>query len=175
MRNHLRRRQTTVRVSLAALLVVAAAGRANATGSMATARNEHTATVLGDGTVLIVGGSNGVPLASAEIYNPVAGTFSPTGSLATARGSFTATLLADGRVLVVGGFNYEVGSGILASAEIYDPVGGTFSPTGSLATARNAHTATPLADGTVLVVGGSNGTAPLASAEVYDPSTGPWR
>src|SRR5216684_4434161 len=124
MRNLLLRRKTMLCVSLAALLVVAAAGAAQATGSMATARTAHTATGLADGTVLVVGGYNAGYLASAEIYNPVTGAFSPTtGNLATARDDHTATLLADGTVLVVGGTN---GTGPLASAEIYNPTTGTW-------------------------------------------------
>src|SRR5258708_14470822 len=99
MRDHLRWRQTTVRVSLAALLVVAATGRATATGSMAIAREGHAATLLTDGTVLVVGGYNG---ASAEIYNPLAGTFSQTGSLPAARGTVTSTQLPAGRQLLAG-------------------------------------------------------------------------
>ena len=58
----------------------------------------------------------------------------------------------------------------LASAEIYDPVAGTWSPTASMTTARQSHTATTLPNGTVLVVGGekiNEGNA-LASAEIYD-------
>ncbi len=65
-----------------------------------------------------------------------------------------------------------------ATAEIYDPATGTFSFTGSLATARGGPSTTLLADGTVLVAGGIGNPTPgvfLASAEVYDPATGTWR
>jgi hypothetical protein len=76
-------------------------------------------------------------------------------------------LIAGGRVLVAGGTN---GSMWLASAELYDPATGKFSPTGSMATARNGYTATLLADGRVLIAGGGNDTsAYLASAELYQP------
>jgi hypothetical protein len=49
---------------------------------------------------------------------------------------------------------------------------GTFVPTGSLNNAREAHTATLLNNGTVLVAGGSDTTSTLVSAELYDPATG---
>ena len=86
--------------------------------------------------------------------------------MTTARLSHTATLLADGRVLIAGR------AAMARSAEIYDPKTGTFSPTGSMTTARAAaHTATLLADGRVLVAGGHprRSDAALASAELYDP------
>jgi hypothetical protein len=81
-----------------------------------------------------------------------------------ARQDFTATRLADGQVLVVGGDNDD--SLALASAELYDPATGTFTPTGSMATARLNQTATLLADGRVLVVGGA---LTGSSAELYWP------
>jgi hypothetical protein len=55
-----------------------------------------------------------------------------------------------------------------ASAELYDPGTGTWTATGSLATARESHTATLLPNGKVLVVGGAGGSGYLASAELYD-------
>ncbi len=159
-----------------------AAGTWSATGSLATARSGHTATLLSNGRILVTGGTDaaGQPLASAEVYNPAAGTWSATGSLATARSGHTATILSDGRVLVAGGTG--PGGTPLASAEVYDPPTGNWSPTGSLSTARSFHTATALGDeisGTsdrrVLVAGGTgpSGTI-LASTEIYDPQTGTW-
>jgi len=139
------------------------------TGSLATARNGHTATLLPNGKVLVAGGGdiNGIH-ASAELYDPASGTWSATGSLATARFFHTATLLPNGKVLVAGGGNN--------SAELYDPVSGTWSATGSFATARTFHTATLLLSGKVLIVAGEGNSAPfvLASAELYDPASGTW-
>jgi hypothetical protein len=105
------------------------------------------------------------------------GTFIFTGSLNTARYFQTATLLNNGVVLIVGGAqDITVGQRItispLASAELYDPVTGTFTATGSLNTARYDHTATLLNNGKVLVAGGFGAAGALASAEVYDPVTG---
>ena len=68
----------------------------------------------------------------------------------------TATLLPNGKVLVAGGYDSD---GYLASAELYDPASGTWTATGSLATARYRHTATLLPNGKVLVAGGSDGSA----------------
>ena len=80
-------------------------------------------------------------------------------------------MLPNGKVLVAGGYD---GSGSLASAELYDPASGTWTATGSLATARYAHTATLLPNGKVLVAGGYDGSGILASAELYDPASGTW-
>jgi hypothetical protein len=123
-----------------------------ATGSMGTARANHTATLLPSGKVLVAGGFNlsGV-LSSAELCDPAAGTWTATGSLGTARQNHSATLLPSGKVLVVGGYNGS--SGYLNSAELYDAAAETWTATGSMAFPRSAHTATLLATGKVLVAG----------------------
>jgi len=159
-----------------------AAGTWTLTGSLTTPRVFHTATLVSSGRVLVSGGADagagsvppGETLASAELYDPVTGTWSATGSLATGRENHTATLLPSGNVLVAGG--YHIGPPVaecLASAELYDPVDGTWSATGSLLTARELHTATLLPSGRVLVSGG-NAFNTLGSAELYDPVNGTW-
>jgi hypothetical protein len=90
------------------------------------------------------------------------------------REHYTATLLSDGRVLVTGGDDMSDGSAPLASAELYDPTTGAFSPTGSMTTPRVFQSATLLADGRVLIAGGQQVVRgpSLASAELYDPASG---
>jgi Kelch motif len=148
------------------------AGTFTQTGSMAVGRYLHTATLLQNGKVLIVGGaltSASDPDATAELYDPATGIFTTTGSMKTAREQHTATLLADGRVLIVGGATSAGAADPTATVEVYDPSTGSFSVTGSMATARTLHTATLLPSGKVLVAGGGNENS---TAEVYDPATG---
>ena len=145
------------------------------TGSMASARFGHSATLLNNGMVLVAGGWNDslFVLASAELYDPAKGAFTPTGSMASARFGHSATLLNNGKVLIAGGLPVPGGSG-LSSAELYDPATGTFTPTGSMASARSDQTATLLNNGKVLISGGGTGNVclDLASAELYDSVTG---
>jgi hypothetical protein len=138
-----------------------------ATGNLNTGRTLHSATVLNDGTVLVAGGTNSVPLSSAELYGPTAGTFTITsGSMTVPRSQHTATLLSNGTVLIVAG---ESITG--TSAELYNPASGTFAATGSMNIVRNyGHTATLLQNGQVLIVGGTSSGA--ATAELYNPATG---
>ena len=124
--------------------------------------------------VAIVGGS------TARTPGPT-GSFSPTGSMTAARSGHTSTLLSDGRVLIAGGSDFRViaegsaspgyvlSGNVLASAELYDRKTGTFSPTGSMTTARVGQTATLLSDGRVLIAGGTGTSDTLSSAELYQP------
>ena len=149
-------------------------------GQMNSERGDHTATLLANGKVLVVGGSGPTRLASAELYDPVTGRWSLTGPLNVLRDNHTATPLPNGKVLVAGGEGYNAGGtwDAFASAEIYDPKTGTWTMTSPLNLARYAHTATLLPNGKVLVVGGEHNTggswSSLDVAELYDPAAGVW-
>ncbi len=155
---------------------IAAAGEWEYTGSLHTARGGHKASLLADGRVLIAGGSsNRHYFASAELYDPVAGSWTLTGNLNLARTAHTMTLLATGKVLVAGGVWGQDITDFTNTAELYDPMTGTWSYTGSLNSARYWHTATLLTDGKVLVAGGlAYPDGALSSAELYDPLTNTW-
>lgn len=119
----------------------------------------HTATLLRDGRVLLI--AEGAT-ALAELYDPADSppSLTPTGTPTETRiAGASATLLADGRVLHAGG-------GGKTRAALYDPATGLFTATGPLNVGRNAHEAALLTSGRVLIVGGGSG------AELYDPVTG---
>jgi hypothetical protein len=136
---------------------------------LAEARFEHTATVLQDGRVLLIGGicDNQKPcdVVNAELYDPLSDTIASAGSPAVGVHSHTATLLQDGRVLFVGG--------ALTSkhARLFDPKAMSWSATATPSAGRSRHTATLLGDGRVLIAGGFDheSNAALASAEIYTP------
>lgn len=152
-------------------------------GTLRQARFAHTATLLSDGRVLVVGGRGTdatTELASVELYDPLRRRWARAAPLSRGRAGHTATLLSDGRVLVVGGTGHDATGGAhryvaLATAEVYDPKANAWRPAAPLAEARNWHTATPLGDGRVLVVGGAREQRNhLASAELYDPKADAW-
>ena len=142
------------------------------TGSMLTATEQQPGVLLHDGQVLMPG--------TAELYDPATGRWAATGAMNVARTvGFTATVLQDGQVLVAGGVEAGVNMTVTSGAELYNPATGTWTPTGSMTTARFGHTATLLQNGQVLVAGGDgtcvSGSCPvLATAELYNPATGTW-
>ena len=152
--------------------------------SLNTSRYLHSSILLNNGQILAAGGIN-CPSAgsctylnSAELYNPATSAFANTGTMATAR-SAPAVLLSTGKVLVAGGYTCDTSGNCssLISAEIYDPIAGTFSSAGTMTVARSGQTMTVLGNGTVLIAGGENCTSAtscsaLSSAEIYDPNAG---
>ena len=135
---------------------------------MTTGREGATATLLGDGRVLVAGGGNpnGRAGASAELYDPPSGSWSATGSMNDPRGG-AAALLQDGRVLVAGG----------GTGDVYSPATGTWTATGPMVYPYASAAAALLPNGQVLYAGGRqvkycgqySCDEPLADAELYTP------
>lgn len=135
---------------------------------MTQARIGHTATVMANGRVLVIGGLGHKlnPLRSAEIFDPQRGTWARIPPLPETRFSHSAALLPDGRVLVVGGI---VGGAISRNTLLYSPSANEWSA-GPLTTYPHAQQATTvLTDGRVMLAGGYGG-----GPEIYDPRTGAW-
>ncbi len=145
-----------------------------ATGNLTAVRTGHSATLLGTGKVLVAGGSNdgtaNGALNTAELFDPAgnsgAGTFTAiTGAnstLAVGRWQPEGALLLSGKVLIAGGQN---SGGALASADLYDPVANTFTPSNSsMAQARANGSAVALPNGMVLLAGGTTSQA----VDLYD-------
>lgn len=152
-------------------------------GQLGQPRRGHRAVVLDDGRVLVAGGlAEGELLASAEVFDPETGAWEDTGAMNQPRLGHTLTVLPDGRVLAAGGTGRtgvaSDGSQTVrpeASAEVFDPSTGEWTPVGDMLSGRFEATATPLDDGRVLVAGGlgpqDGDVGPLSSAELYDPAT----
>lgn len=165
------------RVSAATEIFDPATGRSVAGPAMAGPRNAPTVATLADGRILIAGGYDGTDVrADAEIFDPATGRMTPTGPLAAARSGATGILLADGRVLVAGGGRPDrEPRRALASAELFDPATGRFTLAGTMAQERYKHGAVRLANGDVLIVGGSDIRdygGKLRSVERFDVAAG---
>jgi len=138
-----------------------------------TGRYRHSATLLEDGRVLIVGGfTRGNDVAdTAELFNPVSATFQPV-KLRRPRNFHSATRLADGRVLIAGGNLFGVGAN--TDPEIFDPATDSCSSAAPLPEKRWDHHASLLPDGRVLVTGGSGYINSTTTSTIYDPKKDRW-
>ena len=148
-------------------LYVARNATFTAVGSLVQDRYDPTATLLGNGDLLVAGGLDlsGGAVAQAELYDPSTATFAPTGVMLSARVQHTATLLGTGEVLFAGGLDST--GNPLSAAELYDPSSGSFGQAGAMAHARSRHSATELEDGTVLIAGGVGSGGPVSATELY--------
>ena len=144
--------------------------------TLRTTRDNHTATLLPTGLVLIAGGqvtdNGGDGNNTAELYDPVTRSFTLLASrMVSPRGGHAAVLLPNGKVLLAGGFNRGTGT-LVSDAELFDPFTRTFSAvTGRMVLVSQSMTATLLPNGKVLLAGGSDHLASVNTAQTYDPAT----
>jgi hypothetical protein len=152
-------------------------------GGLSFARLQHTATLLPSGKVLIAGGGIGPDIIDgfgvvdqAEQFDPATESFSPAGIVS--RDAHTATLLNNGSVLLAGGETGWSNTTPIVSntAELYLAANGSSVATGNMSVGREAHVATLLSDGRVLITGGvflnNSDWQAIQEAELYDPVAG---
>jgi hypothetical protein len=142
------------------------------TTPLAAVRSHHTATLMPDGKVIVVGGvgAGNVVTGTAESFDPEHLSWT---SLATTspRSLHSATLLKDGRLMIAGGTD---GASLLSSVFAYNPGTGLWAPLASMPVALFSHSATLLFDGRVLVAGGNDGNGETNSSYIYDPVADNW-
>jgi hypothetical protein len=156
------------------------------TMSESKGRGWHTATLLPDGRVLVVGGDwrecqegcGEFTLGTTDIYDPVTNSWSVGPQLHTRRYSHTATLLRDGSLLVVGGAGATSGAPYYSAVDLADVESSAasaapFTPGAPLPAPREGHTATLLDDGSVLVVGGADSQGLFQNPGIYRPPRRP--
>ncbi len=126
----------------------------------------HAAVNAPDGSVVVIGGSRGLPTMSEAVdrFDPATRQWTRIATLSTGRSGHTAHALPDGRILVLGG---QVGLASGGQAELIDTARGTVIPAGRPVQTRNRHTGVVLADGRVMVVGGMW----RARVELWDPAS----
>lgn len=153
-------------------------GQFERVGDPSGAYDHHTATLLNDGSVLVVGGRGfGGVNPQSDRYLPERKVFEPGPALTTGRMNHAAILLADGRLLVTGGWDLGDAQSpfdpAFASTEIYDPATARFEPGPDMTRPRRNHVLTFLATGRVLVTGGiqlrGTGFSATPDAELFDP------
>lgn len=144
-------------------------------------RNYGSAVMYDAGKVMLIGGdgdgSRTVTATTETIdLNAATPVWTAKASMHYPRRQHNATLLPDGTILVTGGSSaqgFDVASGAVYPAEIYNPATNTWTVVASLARYRGYHSfAILLPDGRVLSAGGqvnSSGGANGANAEIYSP------
>jgi hypothetical protein len=150
---------------------VATPGAWAATGNMAHARGFAPAVLLGDGSVITAGGTDGFSFtATAERWT--AGTWAAAGSIGQAVAGQVGAQLPGGKALFAGGadaLDYYM------RGDVYNPSSG-WTQTPAMTHAHAYGVAASLANGDVLVIGGYDGgeTFTTGAVDIYSAAGGTW-
>lgn len=147
-----------------------------AAAPMATPRIVHTATLLRDGRVLVVGGRSALGAdseATAELYDPATDSWHATPPLSVGHARHSAIVLADGQVLIIAGYPTADPLTPGRVVERYDPGSDRWRRVASLLVWRGSNAAALLNDGRVIVAGGAE-VSNARTAERYDPLADRW-
>ncbi len=148
---------------------------------LARSRIFHTASLLQDGSVLIVGGqvdpaidSTKGPTLVQQVERYKDQQVTRVNPMITARAMHTSTVTRNGCLLVAGGYGQE--DRALSKVEQWCPQNGRWQALPGLATARFGHSATLLEDGRILIIGGKDRAGNLlASTEIWNPGLASWQ
>jgi hypothetical protein len=168
-----------------------ASGRSTAIGDVDLRASLQGAAPLRDGRVLLIVWQHAEPVSDGRsvgrIFDPASNTLGPPIEMVEGRMHPGVTPMADGRVLVTGGSTNPESGLVLDSTEVFDPGTSTFRPAGRMETGRSGHAARPLADGRILITGGSTAVPRLVpgasgpalasdstttNVVLFDPDTG---
>lgn len=152
-------------------------------GQLSSARSNVGAVPIGDGRILVVGGSTGIPIESdpraiptseCEIIDVWNKRIQPAARMNEPRSEFAVLLTRDSNVIVIGGVvGVDPNGAVTANVERYDRRQNTWTVIGSLKTARRQHVAGFIDSNRILVVGGRRSSyATLTDAEIFDIRTG---
>ncbi len=152
-----------------------------AKGEMSDRRKDHVVLLMPDGKVMVVGGRSSsatqqrVPrLKSAELYDPATEEWTYLAEMintlsAAGRESPAGSVLQDGRIFITGGQNSS--NDPLKTSELYDLKTDTWTKGPKPLTWIQRHTHILLADGRVIIIGGTDDLSQLKKTAVFDPAT----